>query len=541
MPAGQLITRDNLEDYEDDFALIVGFSTNPAGLTGGATTTRMRRAGWAIVEDDLSNNDRAYDVDGDPDDGTARVCRGDSGGPALFRAADGRFEVGGVISTTFATCPDPEEESQMAFVPRPFLDAVAMGDPFCRSSWDSCVLATSGNLSLRASSFSDANGWHTSPSFWETIRFPDVSGDGRADVCGRGANGINCAVSDGVASFGAMTLWNGNFRDGNGWSDARYYETLSFARLNNDTRMDVCGRGRDGFWCALSTGSGFGETTLWGPAFSDAAGWSNVTWLRTLRLVDVTGDGLDDVCGRESRGVVCAVNTGSGSFAAPTVWAGVFSDANGWSASWHAFTIQFARIDDGPRFDVCGRGHSGLWCGTSTGTSFREPTLWTSQFSDAAGWSGTFAHQYWSTIRLTDMNNDGRADACGRGSGGVHCIRSTGAAFVDETVIGDFADSADWDEHRYYGTLTFADWDGDGRNDACGRGAAGWYCARSTSTSSRLSFSAAELRVPGAGDSSGWDSQPFYYQTLRMADVGSRPGVELCGRGSGGILCSVTR
>ncbi len=63
------------------------------------------------------------------------------------------------------------------------------------------VEATSAPLAaviLWENSFSDANGWKNSP-YWNTIQFPDVNHDGRADVCGRGIQVVYCGLSTGSA------------------------------------------------------------------------------------------------------------------------------------------------------------------------------------------------------------------------------------------------------------------------------------------------------------------------------------------------------
>ncbi|MEZ4750458.1 MAG: hypothetical protein R3B54_07465 [Bdellovibrionota bacterium] len=41
-----------------------------------------------------------------------------------------------------------------------------------------------------ASVFGNDTGWHTQPHHWQTIRFPDLNGDGAADVCGRSSYGL---------------------------------------------------------------------------------------------------------------------------------------------------------------------------------------------------------------------------------------------------------------------------------------------------------------------------------------------------------------
>jgi hypothetical protein len=69
---------------------------------------------------------------------------------------------------------------------------------------------------------------------YSTIRFPDLNGDGLADVCGRGIAGIDCALSTGTG-FGLVATWQASFSDANGWnSGPQYYSTIQFPDLNGD-------------------------------------------------------------------------------------------------------------------------------------------------------------------------------------------------------------------------------------------------------------------------------------------------------------------
>ena len=75
----------------------------------------------------------------------------------------------------------------------------------------------------------------------------------------------------------------------------------------------VCARAALGITCAVSGGgaplSAHFDTT----SFADANGWSDVTNDATLRLADVTGDGLADFCARANAKLVCRPSTGPAS------------------------------------------------------------------------------------------------------------------------------------------------------------------------------------------------------------------------------------
>jgi hypothetical protein len=124
-------------------------------------------------------------------------------------------------------------------------------------------------------SFSDAAGWNSGPQYYSTIQFADINGDGKADVCGRGNAGIDCALSNGT-SFGAISVWQPSFSDAAAWnSGPQYYSTIQLVDVNGDGKVDVCGRGNAGIDCALSNGTSFGAVSVWQPSFSDAAAWNS--------------------------------------------------------------------------------------------------------------------------------------------------------------------------------------------------------------------------------------------------------------------------
>jgi hypothetical protein len=80
-----------------------------------------------------------------------------------------------------------------------------------------------------------------------------------------------------------------------------------FADINGDGKADVCGRGRAGIWCELSTGSSFNHAFLAQHNFSDAEGWNQLVHYGSLRFADVNGDRKPDICGRSALGNYCAL------------------------------------------------------------------------------------------------------------------------------------------------------------------------------------------------------------------------------------------
>ena len=106
------------------------------------------------------------------------------------------------------------------------------------------------------------------------LELADLNGDGRADLCGRAHDGIDCAISNGH-TFTAPSQWSKDF-GGDG---------VRLADLNGDGRADACASTPSGISCALSGGHAFKHATIWSPP--NAA---------EIQLADLNGDGRADLC-----------------------------------------------------------------------------------------------------------------------------------------------------------------------------------------------------------------------------------------------------
>ena len=311
-----------------------------------------------------------------------------------------------------------------------------------------------------------------SPASYRSFQLSDLDGDGYADACVRLGAGVQCAIN-GHTVLGASTLFGAAFADASGWSNEAYGATVQYADVDGDKRPDACARNASGIMCALGNGTGFAAPTAWSAELTDAT--------TVVRFGDLNGDGFADVCGRSATGVACALNTKAGGFAAATPWITTeFTDAAGWSADACASTVQLADVDGDGKADVCGRGPAGLTCATSTGANtFVHAHLWSfrEDFSDLAGWSA--AAGYFGSIHFGDVDGDGLADVCGRNANGVVCARSSGTAFEHALAVQPnvFTDPQGWLPDPYGMSLRIADVDHDGRADLCGRSPAGLTCS----------------------------------------------------------------
>ncbi|MDB4986554.1 MAG: Rhs family protein [Myxococcaceae bacterium] len=340
----------------------------------------------------------------------------------------------------------------------------------------------SATIPVLASGFTDAQ-IPDAASAYRTLHMADIDNDRDSDVCFRGALGIYCSTFNGSA-FSAPSLKLTQFTDAGGYHASQYGSTVQLADINKDGRADVCGRSANGISCATWSGTTLGNFRQRSTAFT---GYSEASNYGSIRFPDVNGDGYADVCGRSSKGIECALNCaqvgtgscaandGTGYFLAPTLWlSSEFTDPS-WNSEEYGSTIQFGDVDGDGKQDVCGRADDGIHCALHDPVQnlFGEPHLFgaSDDYDDLTGW-GLRASAY-DSIRLADINGDGRADVCGRRDSGLACGISMGSSFgFSQLMIAShsFDDNSGWDADRYGATLMFGDLNGDKHADVCGRG-----------------------------------------------------------------------
>jgi GH25 family lysozyme M1 (1,4-beta-N-acetylmuramidase) len=344
----------------------------------------------------------------------------------------------------------------------------------------------------------------------------DVDDDGRADACALSTTGITCNLATGEG-FGAPlpAIAAGSL------TRRSIYTTLRFGDIDGDGRADACVRQPDGVHCWLSNGHGF-DRAIVGPALSDAAGWDGPN-ASTLRLADVDGDGLADLCARGPDGFACYRSTGSGF--EPLAVLTALSDAAGFADVNYFATLRMGDVDGDGKADVCARGAAGVSCWLSDGHGFTEQ-IQGPAWSDASGFG---AWQSWATIRIADVDGDGRADLCAREAAGFTCYLSGGHDFATMIPGPPMADAAtSWSIAT---SIRMGDLDGDHAADVCYRSATGIACWLST----RHGFGS-QLTGPAWTDATGW-SDPARFRTIRFADVNGDERLDLCARGADGIEC----
>ncbi|HEY8431369.1 MAG TPA: phosphodiester glycosidase family protein [Sandaracinaceae bacterium] len=373
--------------------------------------------------------------------------------------------------------------------------------------------------------------WEPEESEWvgsqhDESQTSDIDGDGRADACARGPDGVRCHLSSG-SSFAAESVAAPALSDATGWGAARHWATIAMGDVTGDGLADLCARATAGMRCWPSTGAALDGEAIAGPAWSNDAGWGVPERWATIRLADVDGDGRDDLCGRSDAGFVCATSTGTG-FAPEWAPLGALSDASGWDALARWSSIRMGDVNGDGLADVCGRGAAGVDCWLSTGAGFDPEPVAGPRWSDDAGWS---AHRYTSTIRLVDVDGDGRADLCARSASDFRCHLSQGSSFGDAIVLDAMSDASGWDDYANYSTIRMPDLDGDGDREVCARANAGIRCWPWEGAG----FGAA-ITGPELSDAEGWGYAP-HYRTIRFADIDGDGDDDLCARAYSRVWC----
>ena len=149
--------------------------------------------------------------------------------------------------------------------------------------------------------------------------------------------------------------------------------------------------------------------------------------------------------------------------------------------------------------------------------------------TDTAGWNQP---QYDSTIQFADINGDGKSELVANGPGGLYVLEFVNGAWTSAAAAnGPKLNAATWSNALYYGTITCADVDGDGRAEIVARGPSGVYIFDYDPTTQTWTpdSDAGPANGPPWSDAAGWN-QPQYSLTLRAADVNGDSRAEIMGR-----------
>lgn len=290
------------------------------------------------------------------------------------------------------------------------------------------------------------NSWSGDPSYFSTIRYGDIDGDGKADICGRNSAGMQCHLSTGNG-FSSSAISAPAWSNANGWDQESKYTTIQFADINGDGRADLCGRNNSGLECHVSLGvSGFDATPVTMTNFggSGAGTWGDTTkkYYYTIRFFDLNQDGVSDVCGVGPAGLSCyyirTSGVGAPVFEAATVYNQIANNPPTGLLAWSTNNLDFHRmipvlmpmnLNRSRDLALCARGMPTSGSTTSDGylmciVPLSGGTASATMFNLNLGASSTGSE--WRSVRFVDINGDGWTDVCSESVLSALCVKNGG-------------------------------------------------------------------------------------------------------------------
>jgi LmbE family N-acetylglucosaminyl deacetylase len=192
-------------------------------------------------------------------------------------------------------------------------------------------------------------------------------------------------------------------------------------------RVDICGSARDARWDLVQ------------PTVSTPRSHANCGKGRSVRMADLNGDGLADLCFVDpTLGLSCSFGDGTGHFA-PTVPLGATS-----------FIVQpeslaLGDIDGDGRADACGRTALGIVCATAASGFVGQS--WSTGFASTGPTASSSDH----SLAII------RGAVCGMSSAGMICVRGDTESVLSSWPAANAINAPAW----------LADLDGDDQPDWC--------------------------------------------------------------------------
>lgn len=366
------------------------------------------------------------------------------------------------------------------------------------------------------------------PQYFETIYagrkiFPkthqsaDIDGDGRDELIARGPGGIHIDHYD--PESGQWTpMKNGpHCPDADGWDQRPYYDTFQCADIDGDGKAEILARGAIGItiWKYAPSSTGDWKTLNPGPALSDANGWDQPQFYRTIQFADIDGNNRAELIARGADGIVAWRYEPSNDSWSRLPNGPAWSDAVAWNRPEYYTTIQCADVDGDGWAELIGRGEAGLITYKFTGQKWEElpSSFGESDWSDNWGWNQP---QYFETIQFADVLGTGVVQAVGYGPYGLDIYQYDATRGLWEDYVRN-QPLTDLSKAEYFQTFQCADVDGDGKAEILARNANGLQIWKYENQSLR------QLPAMAAwSDVNKWNKVQ-YYATIQSAR-GLKPG-----------------
>lgn len=436
--------------------------------------------------------------------------------------------------------------------------------------------------------WSDYSGWNQE-CFYETIQFADINGDGKAELIGRGANGIQ------AWEYGKEDGWKMlkvNYDLGNGtadspsWEKPEYYKTIQLADIDNDGRAELIGRYKDGIhlWRYKEDGSGWerlATNTELGDAKNPATDiyWEKPQHYETIQCVDIDGDGKCELLARCRSGLFIWRYTKENDSWTSKLYddslyimlrqknpkqsfpSGIrLFDGDDWDKPCYYKTIQCGYVENDnftghKKYRLLARTPFGMLVAKYTEQKpekLTEANLcngsivkwewncgYLTSFRDDKGFT---EKSHYDIIRLADVDGDGKDEIIARCKDGINVWKFKPDSKKEWKKICDgpdeFKSEDAWKDPSCYETIQLADIDGDGKAELLARTKEGIFAWKFDGSSNWIKL----LKGPALSDREGWDN-PCYYKNIHLADIDGDGKAELIVRTKYGVrawkYCSV--
>ena len=266
------------------------------------------------------------------------------------------------------------------------------------------------------------------------------------------------------------------------------------------------------------------------PPWSNQAGWNGPSYYSTIRAGDIEGDGKAELAGRGVAGVeLWWFDSVAAAWTQIASGQCNWTDANGWTDLSRAETIRMADVNGDGRCELIARNSGGMEAWAWNQGAMQQIASGGCGWTDANQWNQP---GYYSTILCADVNGDGVAEVVGRGPNGVEVWSCVSGQWTQLGSAGcNWTDANGWNQPQYYLTILAADVNGDGIPELVGRSSLGIevWSFQASGQWTQLSYATCNWT-----DANGW-AQAQYYSTIRAADVNGDGKAELIGRSSLGI------
>jgi len=238
--------------------------------------------------------------------------------------------------------------------------------------------------------------------------------------------------------------------EGTDWTQPQYYETIRLADLTGDGGAELIGRGRTGVqtyrWDEATTSwIQMGKVTV----LSDKAGFSRESSYRTLQVIDVDGDGVPEILIRTPSGM--QTYKWSNNAWSLAVGNGPFGDRQGFGLGTRYKSISAMRDARGRAWLYgVAPGHGASGSGVIQIYQWRKGKWQKVQniFLEGSSWD---RESQFATLMAADLRGDATPEFLIRGPGGVLAFDIHGRPLPTANL--SFGDEAGWNLEEQYATL----------------------------------------------------------------------------------------